>query len=1268
MNHRFARLLIFVFLISPLFASSQGEFNNWYFGQKAGLDFNSGSPVALLNSAMWTGYSSVSVSDSAGQLLFYSDGFRAFNRHHILMPNGLSLNGLGWQPVFSIKDIQNDSLYFIFTGGYHDNGNYTLPYYGLGYSVLDMTMNGGLGDIDPTQKSVRIYGAHNASNALTGTRHQNNKYAWIVSRLRDSDSNYYVSYLVNNNGLDTIPVLSPSIIKLNMTDSVDCREMKISRDGTKLACCYVRYNNPDSNFIEFCSFNSLTGSITPRFLITPTQGGYSPYSPESVEFSVDGKYLYVSALTHSIPGVVRSFIFQYDATKTDSAQFKQSETVITMCKESSLQLASDWKIYASIFIVPYVDSLSRINNPSVPGSGCNFELNAVSLNGKMSGLGLVQFLQKYKAYIHHSPLCQDDSVHFYGDIWPPPDSIHWDFGDPASGPANFSNLPNPSHIYSITGNYTVELFVRHNDNRTDTSWQTITIISSPQVALGADRTICQGDSTTFDAGACVGCSYVWKDIGSGLTVGTARTFRTGQPGDYSVTVTNSNGCYGSDTVHLFTTPVPSVTNNPLFKSICSGESTNIPLTSNVAGTMFHWTATLTTGNINGFSADSGLVINQVLVNSLATAGTVTYHITPKVGSCSGATVDFPVTVNPGDSVKVSISASANNICAGTSVTFTTIPTNGGTTPSYLWKVNGISVGTNNPNYTYNPASGDLVSCILTSSISVCISNNPATSNTIQMIVNPLNPVSVSISPSANPVCAGTTVIFTATPTNGGTSPSYQWKVNGTNVGTNSPTYSYNPASGDLASCIMTSNILCPSGNPATSNTIIMTVNPNLPVSVSISASANPFCQGSPVTFTAAAINGGPAPFYQWRVNGVNVGTNSPTYAYNPASGDLVSCILTSNIACPTGNPATSNSISMIVNANLPAGINITASTNPFCPGNSVTFTAIPVNGGTIPSFQWKVNGVNTGTNSSIFTYNPASGDLVSCIMTSSLACVTGNPATSNTIIMSGTLAPFVTLTLCNDTITTTNAKPFKLKGGIPPGGTYSGAGVAGGIFNPATAGAGNHQITYSYTNAALCTANASVTIVTIVAPVTTCGQNLTDIRDNKNYHTVQIGSQCWMAKDLDYGFTIDEFTNQRDNCIPEKYIRNPSSVIRNSLYQWDELMQYDETVSNQGLCPPGWHVPSESDWNTLFAFYTNSGFAGSPLKYSGFSGFNALLSGTRHLNKTWDYQGFATFFWSSTPHGVSKAFAHGMNDIDPSVSLYPAFRNNAFSVRCLKDN
>jgi len=619
-------------------------------------------------------------------------------------------------------------------------------------------------------------------------------------------------------------------------------------------------------------------------------------------------------------------------------------------------------------------------------------------------------------------------------------------------------------------------------------------------------------------------------------------------------------------------------------------------------------------------------------------------------------------------VSVSVSASANNVCAGTSVTFTATPTNPGTTPVYQWKVNGGNVGTNSPNYTYVPAIGDIVSCTLTSSLT-CTTNNPASSNQYPVSVLPKLPVSVSVSASANPVCTGTSVTFTATPTNGGNTPSYQWKVNGGNVGTNSPVYTYIPVNGDLVSCVLTSSETCTSNNPASSIQYPVSVNPNLPVSVSITASQNPFCIGASVNFTATPSNGGATPSYQWKVNGVNAGTNSPTFSYNPVSGDLVTCILTSSDPCVTNNPASSIQLLMTAITSFPAGVSIAASSNPFCPGSSVTFSATPSNGGAGPTYQWKVNGVNAGVNSPTYTYNPLDGDSIRCVMTSNLPCVSGNPASSNKIILSGTLAPPVSFTACFDTITTINAKPIKLKGGIPLGGTYSGPGVNSltGIFTPSLAGTGTHMITYTYTNTSLCTAAKTRTITVLSTPAFTCGNNLTDIRDGKSYPTVQIGTQCWFAEDLDYGSEILFTQNQRDNCIAEKYSTHPSPLTSHSFYQWEELMRYDETPASQGLCPPGWHVPTENEWNTLFTNWINNAFAGSPLKYSGYSGFNALLNGAGHLNVQWDYAGFATFFWSSTSHGPYKAWSHAMNDFDPSVGLYPSSRVNAFSVRCLRD-
>jgi hypothetical protein len=174
--------------------------------------------------------------------------------------------------------------------------------------------------------------------------------------------------------------------------------------------------------------------------------------------------------------------------------------------------------------------------------------------------------------------------------------------------------------------------------------------------------------------------------------------------------------------------------------------------------------------------------------------------------------------------------------------------------------------------------------------------------------------SVTMAASANPVCSGTPVTFTATPVNGGTTPLYQWRKNGANVtGATNATFTYNPANCDSLRCQMTSDVTCAQNNPAWSNMVTMTVNPVLPVIVSINASANPVAPGTSVTFTATPTNGGSAPQYQWRVNGgiINGATNV-TYAYTPANGDQVICLMTSSGVCISGSPATSNQITMTV--------------------------------------------------------------------------------------------------------------------------------------------------------------------------------------------------------------------------------------------------------------------------------------------------------------------------------------------------------------------
>jgi hypothetical protein len=171
------------------------------------------------------------------------------------------------------------------------------------------------------------------------------------------------------------------------------------------------------------------------------------------------------------------------------------------------------------------------------------------------------------------------------------------------------------------------------------------------------------------------------------------------------------------------------------------------------------------------------------------------------------------------------------------------------------------------------------------------------------------------------------------------------------------------------------------------------------VNVSIEASTNPVCEGSIVSLQATPTNGGLLPVYQWKVNGVSVGTNNSFLMYTPTNNDSVQCFLTSSLPC-TSSPAVSNTIIITVDPLLSVGVSIAASANNVCQGDTVTFIATGTNAGTISNYQWKLGGnIINGATNSIYSYVPANNDVITCVFTSNPPCTLSNSATSNSITM-----------------------------------------------------------------------------------------------------------------------------------------------------------------------------------------------------------------------------------------------------------------------------
>jgi gliding motility-associated-like protein len=273
---------------------------------------------------------------------------------------------------------------------------------------------------------------------------------------------------------------------------------------------------------------------------------------------------------------------------------------------------------------------------------------------------------------------------------------------------------------------------------------------------------------------------------------------------------------------------------------------------------------------------------------------------------------------------------------------------------------------------------------------------PVTVNVNQTVVPT---IAITAQPSA-PICAGTMVNFTASSTGGGSSPVYQWKVNGLSVGNNSASFNSAALSdGDIVSVEMTSSISCASPARVNSNPFTVKVNPTLVPAVNVLASpSTAVCPGTAIKFSAVPVNGGSSPIYQWKVNGVNTGTNSSTFTSSGlANGDVVTVDLVSNANCAFPAFASSNAVPVTFVTPVTSSVTITSDvTAAVCSSTTVTFTATPVNGGSSPSYQWQLNGKNVGTNSRIFVLSKVNdGDTIRCIVTSSLMCA--STSTSNVI-------------------------------------------------------------------------------------------------------------------------------------------------------------------------------------------------------------------------------------------------------------------------------
>jgi gingipain R len=578
--------------------------------------------------------------------------------------------------------------------------------------------------------------------------------------------------------------------------------------------------------------------------------------------------------------------------------------------------------------------------------------------------------------------------------------------------------------------------------------------------------------------------------------------------DLLVTGTNQNYAAYQGPITIGAAAAPSVSiassNNSAF---CQGTSVTFTATPTNGGSnpTYQW-------QVNG--ANVGTNSPTFTSSTLTNGQNVTCNITANGTPASSNTITVSVNAAP-----ATPAVSSNSpVCQGSALNLTTSAVSGAT---YAWTgPNGFTSSVQNPTIPNTSASeGGSYELIITAN--GCSSANGTNSVTVSPSVTPT--VSSSITSGQNPFCAGESITFTAGGTNGGTSPVYQWTVNGSNVGTGTSFTSNSLNNNDVIACVLTSNANCATSSTANSSPITMQATSATTPTVSITNSSSATCTGESITINASGTNGGSSPVYQWAVNGTNTTTGASFTSSSLNNGDVVNCVMTSNSACATTNTANSNNITISVTPAVTPSIQIAATgSTSICEGNPVTFNGTANNGGTAPTYQWSVNGVNAGTGTSFTSSTLNNGDVVTCILTSNAACATTPTANSNPLTVNVSDGP---------TVTTTSNSPLcegdnlLLSCNNTPGATYTWSGPAGFSStsqNPTIIGSNTNAAgTYTLTvNANGCTSTSDVTVNVSTTPSTPT----VFINDNLLTSSSPTGNQWYMNGIIIQGATSQTLT------------------------------------------------------------------------------------------------------------------------------------------------
>ncbi len=541
--------LTLIFL--SLAATGQKQNNNWCFGSKAAFDFNSGAPVAF-TSAINGIESCATVSDrNSGALLFYSDGVRIWNRSHTIMPNG---NGIGndflsssLQGTLIVPFTDDSNKYYVFALEHESAAEGALF-----YSVVDMRLDGGMGDVSSTQKKIKLgKGFVEGMQAVPSCDGH-----WLI--LSSRTSNEFLSYRISATGIDTNAVVSQMSFPY-ITSAWGALKMSPNREKI-LYATYTSRQFGGQNFAiaAIYDFDERTGTLSNGQHLLPPSANASYYS---AEFSADGSKAYITDLRVGIYQFDLSLPTQADITASKKTVYQNIPGRIA----SLLQMGPDKNIYAAISGMNHVDRISNTNTTTPVYTQAAITL-APGTNSLQSLSHEVTFPEEGSLDTIYSSrdveICAGADMQLQGQDGAI--SYTWQDG------SNQSTFKVPAEgTYWVTSQF---LCSQNTDSFN------VKIKSFP-LDLGVDTTICKGHPLTVNAtipGDSV--EYTWQD-GS-----NADSFIIAWPGTYWVTV-DVGTCVIHDTIYI------RENDSAYFQLgadtiLCTGESYNLYLPAGVD--TFRW--------------------------------------------------------------------------------------------------------------------------------------------------------------------------------------------------------------------------------------------------------------------------------------------------------------------------------------------------------------------------------------------------------------------------------------------------------------------------------------------------------------------------------------------------------------------------------------------------------------------------------------------------------------------------------------------------------